>query len=176
MQLSSVGSVLFDARPLHMAAYRIALSRNKASEQHRMPPVENSETAEEAYTLLTLQNHVLERIFLRLHLTDLARCCQVCKGLQSLIQQDSIWQSLCTAAFPTFTARELKQWLSPTVLPSNWQRASEGFREVQPSSSASSVSASHRPTTYRSEQPFSVCESSPNSLTHAGNSTQSSNS
>ena len=151
--------------PLRMAAYRIALSRNKAFEQDRMFLVDSTESAEEPYTLLTLQNHVLERIFLRLHLTDLARCCQVCKGLQSLVQQDSIWQSLCTAAFPTFTALELKQWINPTVRPSVWQRASEGFRELPPRSPASSSSASLRPTTYRSEKPsLSVSHSH---LTHS---------
>lgn len=156
---------LFDARPLRMAAYRIALSRNKALEGHQMPPADSSEIAEEHYTLLTLQNHVLERIFLRLHLTDLARCCQVCKDLQSLVQQDSIWQSLCTAAFPSFTVLELKQWIIPTVRPSAKQRASAGFRELPLSSPASSSSASQRPTTYRSEQ--SPLSASPSHLTHS---------
>ncbi|KAL3140302.1 F-box only protein 31 [Trebouxia sp. C0009 RCD-2024] len=137
-----------------MAAYRIALSRNKALEGHQMPPADSSEIAEEHYTLLTLQNHVLERIFLRLHLTDLARCCQVCKDLQSLVQQDSIWQSLCTAAFPSFTVLELKQWIIPTVRPSAKQRASAGFRELPLSSPASSSSASQRPTTYRQLYPI----------------------
>ena len=136
-----------------MAAYRIALNRSKAAEEYRMPPVDNSETAEEAYTLLTSHSHVLERIFVRLHVTDLARCCQVCKSLQSLVQQDSVWQSLCTAAFSTFTAPELKQWIAPTVLPSGWQRASEGFRELSPSTSTSSSCGSQRPKTYRSGQP-----------------------
>ncbi len=161
-----------------MAAYRIALSRNKALEQDRMPLVDSSEAAEEPYTFLTLENHVLERIFLQLHLTDLARCCQVCKGLQSIVQQDSIWQSLCTAAFPSFTALELKQWINPAVRPSARQPASDGFREPSPTSlSSSSVSASQRPTTYRLEKPFlSMIPSVPDSLSHAGSSTQSLNS
>lgn len=135
-----------------MAAYRIALNQIKAAEQYRMQPVGLSETVEEGYTLLTLQSHVLERIFLRLHLTDLARCCQVCKDLQSLVQQDSVWQSLCSTAFPTFTPLELKQWINPAVQPSGWQRASEGARETRYISQVTGDSGSPHlnPTTYRS--------------------------
>ena len=148
--MASVRSVSWlTHRALRMAAYRIALDRSKVEEQYRMPPVDKSEIAEEAYTLLTLQNHVLERIFVRLHLTDLARCCQVCKGLQSLVQQDSLWQSLCSTAFPTFTALELKQWINPTAQSNGWHRASQGFQESSlsfPSSSSSGL----KPTTYRS--------------------------
>ena len=130
-----------------MAAYRIACNRSKAADQYRMPPVDNSETGEEAKTLLTLQCHVLERIFVRLHLTDLARCCQVCKGLQSLVQQDSLWQLLCSTAFPTFTALELKQWVNPTVQSNGRQRASHETPLTVPSSS---ISGSVKPSTYRS--------------------------
>lgn len=157
---------------LRMAAYRIALNQVKAAEQYRMPPVGHSQTVEEGYTLLTLQSHVLERIFLRLHLTDLARCCQVCKDLQSLVQQDAVWQSLCSTAFPTFTAFELKQWINPTVQPDGWQRASEGAREPQ------SVSGL-LPTSYRSAQVYSPrpCQSSPHTVVvAAGSSTPSSRS
>ena len=137
-----------------MAAYRIALNQIKAAEQYRMPPVGLSETVEEGHTLLTLQSHVLERIFLRLHLTDLARCCQVCKDLQSLVQQDSVWQSLCSTAFPTFTALELKQWTNPTVQPGGWHRALEGAREPRFSSQVTGESGSLNPTTYRSAQVY----------------------
>lgn len=135
-----------------MAAYRIALNQIKAAEQYRMQPVGLSETVEEGYTLLTLQSHVLERIFLRLHLTDLARCCQVCKDLQSLVQQDSVWQSLCSTAFPTFTALELKQWINPTVQPGGWQRALAGAREPPFNGQVTGDSRSLNPTTYRSGQ------------------------
>lgn len=137
-----------------MAAYRIALNQIQIAEQNRMPPIDPSQTVQEGYTLLTLQNHVLERIFLRLHLTDLARCCQVCKDLQSLVQQDSVWQSLCSTAFPTFKALELKQWINPTVQPDGWQRASERAREPPLSSPVSSVSGL-LPTSYRSAQVYS---------------------
>lgn len=64
-----------------------------------------------ATSLLSLQNNVLEHILLKLHLTDLARCCQVCKGLRSIVQQEDIWQLLCTNSFPSLTCIELKQWL-----------------------------------------------------------------
>ena len=68
-------------------------------------------------TLLSLQTNVLEHILLSLHLTDLARCCQVCKGLRSIVQQEDIWQMLCANAFPSLTSPELKQWLHSKSFP-----------------------------------------------------------
>ena len=70
-----------------------------------------------ATSLLSLQTNVLEHILLSLHLTDLARCCQVCKGLRSIVQQDDIWQLLCTNRFPSLTCTELKQWLRVKAFP-----------------------------------------------------------
>ena len=68
-------------------------------------------TAAAPTTLLSLQTNVLEHVLLSLHLTDLARCCQVCKGLRSIVQQEDIWKLLCANAFPSLTCPELKQWL-----------------------------------------------------------------
>lgn len=68
-------------------------------------------------SLLSLQTNVLEHILLRLHLTDLARCCQVCKGLRSIVQHDDIWQLMCTNRFPSLTCTELKQWLRVKAFP-----------------------------------------------------------
>lgn len=88
--------------PGRMAAYRIACKRNKSVQDTQMKSGINVDPAAEVHSLLTLQNHVLERIFVRLHLTDLARCCQVSKTLQSLVQQEGVWQFLCADAFPNF--------------------------------------------------------------------------
>lgn len=133
---------------LRMAAYRAALDRVKAAQEHQMPSVSKSETAEEAHTLLTLQNHVLERIFVQLHLTDLARCCQVCKHLQSLVEQDSVWQALCTGAFPKFSTLELRGWINPTSL-------SNGRSQYDLWTPDTVASSSQAPRTYRSANPRS---------------------
>ena len=74
-------------------------------------------TTEASNSLLTLQNNVLEQILLNLHLTDLARCCEVCKGLKSIVQQDEIWQLLCASNFPSLSAVDLKQWLRSSSIP-----------------------------------------------------------
>ncbi|DBA75977.1 TPA: F-box only protein 31 [Trebouxia sp. C0005] len=100
-----------------MAAYRIACKRNKLVQETQTNCGMSSDPAAEVHSLLSLQNHVLERIFVRLHLTDLARCCQVNKALQSLVQQEGVWQSLCADAFPNFSTAELSKWIIPNPLP-----------------------------------------------------------
>jgi len=103
--------------PGRMAAYRIACKRNKSVQDTQMKSGINVDPAAEVHSLLTLQNHVLERIFVRLHLTDWARCCQVSKTLQSLVQQEGVWQFLCADAFPNFSTAELSKWINPAPLP-----------------------------------------------------------
>ena len=103
--------------PGRMAAYRIACKRNKLVQETQTNCGMSSDPAAEVHSLLSLQNHVLERIFVRLHLTDLARCCQVNKALQSLVQQEGVWQSLCADAFPNFSTAELSKWIIPNPLP-----------------------------------------------------------
>ena len=100
-----------------MAAYRIACKRNKIVQDTQMISGTTSDPAAEVQSLLNLQNHVLERIFVRLHVTDLARCCQVSKSLQSLVRQEGVWQSLCADAFPNFSTAELSKWIIPNSLP-----------------------------------------------------------
>lgn len=68
-------------------------------------------------SLLTLQNNVLEHILLNLHLTDLARCCQVSKGLQRIVQQDEIWQLLCAKNFANLSTAALRQWMRHRTIP-----------------------------------------------------------
>jgi len=89
--------------------------------------------------------HVLERIFVRLHLTDLARCCQVSKSLQSLVQQEGVWQSLCADAFPNLSTAELSKWINPTPLSESQHPFQSPQQTTQPLSQISKG-----PQTYRS--------------------------
>ncbi len=128
-----------------MAAYRIACKRNKAVQNTQMISGINSDPAAEVHSLLNLQNHVLERIFVRLHLTDLARCCQVSKTLQSIVQQEGVWQSLCADAFPNFSTAELSKWIVPNPLP----ESQYSFQSPQQTTQLLSQT-SKGPRTYRS--------------------------
>lgn len=131
--------------PGRMAAYRIACKRNKAVQDTQMNSGIKSDPDAEVHSLLNLQSHVLERIFVRLHLTDLARCCQVSKSLQSLVQQEGVWQSLCADAFPNFSTAELSKWINPNPLPERQYPFQSPQQRTQPLSQISKV-----PQTYRS--------------------------
>ena len=131
--------------PGRMAAYRIACKRNKAVQDKQMNSGIMSDPAAEVHSLLNLQNHVLERIFVRLHLTDLARCCQVSKSLQSLVQQEGVWQSLCADAFPNLSTAELSKWINPTPLSESQHPFQSPQQTTQPLSQISKG-----PQTYRS--------------------------
>ncbi len=128
-----------------MAAYRIACKHNKAVHDTQMNSGISSDPAVEVHSLLNLQNHVLERIFVRLHLTDLARCCQVSKTLQSLVQQEGVWQSLCADAFPNFSTAELSKWINPNPLPESHYSFQSPQQATQPL-----WQTSKGPQTYRS--------------------------
>ena len=79
-----------------------------------MPVEAGIDSASDTCPLLNLQYHVLERILTRLHITDLARCCQVSKGMRSVVHQEGVWQSLCTSAFPTLDRSQLRGWITPS--------------------------------------------------------------
>lgn len=125
-----------------------AHKRSKANMLVSMPADASAKlpegTAVAPTTLLSLQTNVLEHIMLSLHLTDLARCCQVCKGLRSIVQQEDIWQLLCANAFPSLTCPELKQWLHVKRFPAA-SRVPQ-----QPPTSPAIGRPSDSATTYRS--------------------------
>ena len=79
-----------------------------------MPAEAGIDSASETCPLLNLQSHVLERILTRLHITDLARCCQVSKGMRFMVHQEGVWQSLCTSSFPTLDRSQLRGWITPS--------------------------------------------------------------
>ncbi|DBA95990.1 TPA: F-box only protein 31, variant 2 [Trebouxia sp. C0004] len=130
-----------------MAAYRIACKRNTSVQDTQMNSGIKLDPATEVHSLLDLQTHVLERIFVRLHLTDLARCCQASKSLQSLVQQEGVWQSLCANAFPNFGTAELSKWIAPKPLPE-----SHPFHSPQQTTKPLSQT-SESPQTYRQLYP-----------------------
>lgn len=130
-----------------MAAYRIACKRTKSTQDTAGMLSVACDTAEEAYSLLNLQQHVLERVFSQLHLTDLARCCQVCKTLQSLVHQEGVWQSLCADTFPNFSAVELRQWISPPDSKYHCQSAHQDKIRAEPTQAS-------RPQSYRSGRSY----------------------
>lgn len=135
-----------------MAGYRIACKRNKAVQNVHMAASIESDPAIEMLSLLNLQQHLLERVLVRLHVTDLARCCQVSRTFQSAVNQEGVWQFLCATTFRDFSTTELRDWINPPQQ-SNGRYSSQFPHQA----TNTSLQTSRGPQTYRSALMLQLC-------------------